>query len=72
MHRKSRNSHVVDESIGAADVAKLSETDLGDDSSEFPGSGGNTVCGGTVAGGKDLTGDDEGGGVGTEVLEEVG
>ena len=63
---------MLDESVGATDVAKLGETDLGDDGSKFTGSGGYAVRGGTVTGGEDLTGDDEGGGVGAKVLEEVG
>lgn len=62
---------MFDESIGTTDVAKRSETDLGDDSSKFTGSGGDTVCGGSVASGEDLTRDDEGGGIGAEVLEEI-
>ena len=62
---------MLDESVGTTDVAKLSKTDLGDDSTEFTGSSGDTVCGGTVTSGEDLTRDNEGSGVGAKVLEEV-
>ena len=42
--RKTKKiSHVLDESIGAAKISELSETNLGDDSSEFAGSGRDTV-----------------------------
>lgn len=41
---------------------------LGDDGTELAGTSRDTVGGGTVAGREHLTGDDEGGGVGSEVL----
>jgi len=63
---------VLDESVGTTDVSKLSEADLGDDGSKFTGSSRDTMCGGTVTSGEDLSRDDEGGGVGAEVLEEIG
>ena len=66
------NSHVLDESVGATDVTKSSETDLGNDRSELTTRGRDTVCGRTVTGGEDLTRNDEGGGVGAKVLEKVG
>jgi len=66
------NSHMLDESVGATDVTKSSETDLGNDSSELTRRGRDTVCGRTVTSGEDLTRNDEGGGVGAKVLEEVG
>jgi len=66
------NSHVLDESVGATDVTKSSETDLGNDRSELTRRGRDTVCGRTVTSGEDLTRNDEGGGVGAKVLEEVG
>jgi len=72
-HEESEDlENVADESVGATNVTKRGEPDLGDDSTKFAGSGGNTVGGGTVTSGEDLTGDDEGGGVGAEVLEKVG
>jgi hypothetical protein len=63
---------VPDESVGATNVTKRGEPDLGDDSTKFSGSGGHTVGGGTVTSWEDLTRDDEGGDVGAEVLEKVG
>ena len=63
---------MVDKLVGATDVSELSETDLGDDSSKFTGSSGDTMCSGTITSGEGLTRNDEGGGVGAEVLEEVG
>lgn len=61
-----------DEGVGATAVLELGETNLGNDGTELSGTSGDTVTGGTVTGGEDLTGDDEGGRVGTEVLEELG
>ena len=61
-----------DESVGTTNVTKLSETDLGNDGSKFSGGGRDTVRGRTVTSGECLTGNDEGGCVGTKVLEEVG
>lgn len=61
-----------DEGVRATDVSERSETDLGNDSTKLSRGGRDTVCGGTVTSGEDLTRDDEGGGVGAEVLEEVG
>lgn len=63
---------MVDESVGTTDVTKTSETDLGNDGSELTRRGRDTMCGGTVTSGEHLTRDDEGSGVGAEVLEEVG
>lgn len=58
--------------VCATNVAEPSETDLGDDRAEFPGGSRDTMCGGTVTSGENLTRDDECGSVGAEVLEEVG
>jgi hypothetical protein len=66
------NSHVSDESVGTTNVTEPSETDLGNDGSKLSRSGRYAVRGRTVTGGEDLTGDDEGGGVGAKVLEEIG
>ena len=63
---------MLDESVGTTDVTETSETDLGNDSSELTRRGRDTMCGRTVTSGEDLTRDDEGGGVGAKVLEEVG
>lgn len=62
---------MLDELVGSADVLELTEADLRDDGAELAASGGNAVRGGAVAGGEDFAGDDEGGGVGPEVEEEV-
>jgi hypothetical protein len=45
---------------------------LSDDRTELAGSSRDTVSGGTVTSREDLSGYDKGGGVGSEVLEEVG
>jgi hypothetical protein len=62
---------VLDESVGATDITKLGKSDLGDDSAKLAGSGRNSVSGGTVTSGEDLSRNDKGGGVGAKVLEEV-
>jgi len=63
---------VFDEGVGTTNVTETSETDLGNDSPEFTRSGRDTVCGGTVTSGECLSRNDESGGVGAKVLEEVG
>ena len=65
------NSHVLDESVGTTDITKTGESDLGNNSSKFSGGGRDTVSGGTVTGGENLSRNDEGGRVGAKVLEEV-
>ena len=62
---------MLDESVGTTNVLETSEADLSDNSSELSRRGRDTVCGGTVTGGEDLARDNEGGGVGAKVLEEV-
>jgi len=69
---KGQNSHVLDECVGTTDVPKLGESDLGDNSAKLTGSGRDTVSGGTVTSGEHLSRNDESGGVGAKVLEEVG
>jgi hypothetical protein len=44
---------------------------LGDDGTDLAGASGDTVRGGTVAGGEALSGHDEGGGVGSPVEEQL-
>jgi len=61
-----------DEGVGTTAILQLRETNLGNDGAQLAGTGGDTVTGGTVTGREDLTGDDEGGRVGSEVLEELG
>lgn len=60
-----------DERIGATDVTKLGESDLGNNSAKLTRSGRDTMCGGTVTSGENLSWNDECGDVGAEVLEEV-
>ncbi len=60
------------ESVVSSDIDKTSETNLSDDGTEFTRGGRDTVTGRSVSSGEDLSGNDESGGVGTEVLEEVG
>lgn len=66
-----QHSHVVNESVGTADVTKPSESDLGNNSAKLTGSGRDTMGGGTVTSGEDLSWNDESRGVGAKVLEEV-
>ena len=63
---------MLDESVGSTNVLEASETDLGNDSSELTGGSRNAMGGGTVTSGEGLSRNDEGGGVGAKVLEEVG
>jgi len=63
---------VLDESVGTTNISETSETDLSHNSPKFTRSGGDTVCGGTVTSGENLSRNDEGRGVGAEVLEKVG
>lgn len=69
------NLHVLDEVVSsgrAANILHTSKADLRDDSTELATRSRDTVASGTVTRGEDLTGDDEGRRVRTEVLEEVG
>lgn len=63
---------MLDKLVCASDIFKLSEPDLSDDGAKFAGGSGDTMCGGTITCGEDFSGDNEGGDVGTEILEEVG
>lgn len=56
---------------GATDTERTDES-LGDDGTDLAGSGGDTVGSRSVASREALSGDDEGGGVGAEVEEELG
>lgn len=72
-HEQSEDlQDMVDPSVLAANILKTGEPDLRDDGTELARGGGDTVARAAVAGGEDFAGDDESGGVGTEVLEEVG
>ena len=68
---EERYAQVLDERVRAANVDELAEADLRDDSAELAARGRDTVRGGAVARRERLTGDDERGRVGPEVLEEV-
>lgn len=63
---------MLDEVGGTTDVLQTGESDLGNDGTELARGSADTVGGGAVSGREDLTRDDEGRGVGSEVLEEVG
>lgn len=54
------------------DLSDLVEEEGGQDGTELARGGRDTVGGGADTGGEDLTGDDEGGSVGSEVEEELG
>ena len=70
-NRKS-DVHVLHEMVLAANVFELCKANLRNDGTEFPACSRNTMRSGTITGRERLSGDDEGCGVGTEVLEEVG
>jgi hypothetical protein len=63
--------NVLNESVGTTDITKTGESDLGDNSTKLAGSGRDTVGGGTVTGGEDLSRNDKSRRVGAKVLEEV-
>jgi len=68
----SLNIHVLDEFSGSANVSKLRETDLCDNSTKLAARSRYTVGGRTITGGEYFPRDDEGCRVGTKILEEVG
>ena len=63
---------MLDEFVSSTNVPQTSEANLCDDSTEFAGSSRDTMACWTIASREDFSGDDEGGGVGTKILEEVG
>ena len=69
---ETRYIHVLHELVRTADILKLGETDLGNNSAELAAGSGDTVSGRAVASGESFSGNDEGGCIGAEVLEEVG
>jgi len=64
--------NVLEESVLAANVDETREADLGNNGTELARGSRDTMAGRPVSGGEDLAGNDEGSGVGPEVLEEVG
>lgn len=58
--------------LGGTADAETGNGTLANDGANLARGGRDTVRGGTVAGGEDLTGDNEGGGVGAKVEEELG
>ena len=64
--------NMLHEHIRPADILQSGEPNLRDDSTQLARGGADAVSGGSVTGGEDFARDDEGGGVGAEVLEEVG
>lgn len=63
---------MVDPGILATNVLQAGEADLGEDGAELARGGRDTVTRGPVARREDFSWNDEGRGVGAEVLEEVG
>ena len=63
---------MFEELIFATDVPHALEANLGDNRAELATCCRNTVGGRPVTGGEDLSRNDEGGGVGAKVLEEIG
>ena len=62
---------MVDPLIGSTLVLQCSGENLRNDSADFARSCRDTVSGGSITSRENFTGDDESGGVRTEVLEEV-
>ena len=63
---------MTDELVCTTDVPQALESNLGDNSTELATCCRNAVCGRPITSGESLSRNDEGGGVGTEVLEEIG
>ena len=63
---------MFEELVCTADVPHALEPNLGDNRTELSTCCRDTVGGRPVTGGEDLSRNDEGGGVGAKVLEEVG
>jgi hypothetical protein len=63
---------MLDECVLAANIPEAGKADLSNNGAELSRSSRDTMRGGTVTGGEGLAGDNEGGSVGSEVLEEVG
>lgn len=63
---------MLHEFVSTTDILQAGEADLGNDSTKLSGCGGNTVSGRTITSGENLARDDEGGGIRSKVLEEVG
>jgi len=63
---------MLDELVWTADVFHAGKANLCDDGSKLAACRGDTVCCGPVAGGEDLSRNNERGSVRPEVLEEVG
>ena len=63
---------MLHELVRTADILKLGETDLGNNSAELAAGSGDTVRGRAVASRESFSRNDEGGCIGAEVLEEVG
>lgn len=60
------------ECVGSTNIPKASEADLRDDRTELARGSRDTMGGRTITSGEGFTGHHKGGGVGAEVLEEVG
>ena len=55
---KIKDVHMLDKTIGSADVLEASKTNLCDDGTEFAAGRRDTVCGGTVTSGEGFTRND--------------
>jgi hypothetical protein len=58
--------------VGTTNVCETGKDDLGDDSAKFAASSCDAVARGTITSGEELSWDQESGGIGAKVLEEVG
>lgn len=70
--KEEKNIHVVDKLVGSTDILELHKADLGDNSTKLTTGSRDTVSSRSITSREDFSWDDEGGGVGTKVLEEVG
>jgi hypothetical protein len=71
-HKRRKLEDVVEPGVFTADAHQTGKADLGNDGAELAGSSRDTMAGRGISGGEDLAGDDKGGRVGAEVLEEFG
>lgn len=69
---ESRYIHVLHKHVRTTDILKLGETNLGNNGAKLAAGSGDTVRGRAVTSGEGFSGNDEGGCIGAEVLEEVG
>jgi hypothetical protein len=63
---------VLNELVGSADIDKPTEANLSYNGAELAARSGDTMAGRAITCGKNFARNEEGGGVGAEVLEEIG